>query len=103
MSKNIIKKNVSTKPISSDVRDALIKKALGYEVKEVTEEYSMVDKDLVLIKKKINTKVYPPDLDAIEMALSESGTDREYSNMSDDALVAEQIKLLEMFKKMKKE
>ena len=48
------------------LKKALIKKAMGYSVEETTEEYSLVDNDLVLIKKKTTTKDYPPDLPTIK-------------------------------------
>ncbi len=103
MAKKIIKETSISRPLSNDVRDALMKKALGYEVSEVVEEYSMIDKELVLVKKKVNTKTYPPDLDAIEMALGQTGGDNTYSDMSDEDLIAEHDKLIQMFKKLKKE
>jgi hypothetical protein len=46
---------------------ALLKKALGYQVKEVVEEY-IIDKEdqdkLVLHKKKVTKKDIPPDMTA---------------------------------------
>jgi hypothetical protein len=43
--------------LKQDLKDALIKKALGYDVKEVVEEYSSDDDGQVkLNKKKVTTK-----------------------------------------------
>lgn len=103
MAKKITKTSITENPLSSNIQDALLKKALGYEVSEVVEEYSRVDKDLVLMKRKVSTKAYPPDLDAIELALGENKGGGDYENLSDDALLREQQKLMEMFKKLKKE
>ena len=87
---------------SDDVRQVLIKKALGYEAKEIVEEYSLVDNDLKLVKKKVNTKVYPPDLDAIEMALNSQPSDEVYDKYTDEELLAERDKLVQAYMRMNK-
>ena len=98
------KKEVSISQLSSDIKDALMKKALGYEVLEVSEEYGMVGDKLQVIKKKVNTKTYPPDLEAIEIALNDKPEDDGlYSEYSDDELLEEKTHLVELLKKFKKE
>ncbi len=79
-----------------------MKKALGYQVSEVTEEYSMVDKNLVLVKKKINTKQYPPDLDAIELALNGEEYKSSYEKFTDKELLEEKQKVIDMLEKINK-
>jgi len=103
VAKKIVKERVTSRPLSINIQDAILKKALGYEVSEVIEEYAMVDNELILVKKKVNTKSYPPDLDAIEMALQEGRDNGKYCDMTDEALIDEHDRLMALFKKMKKE
>ena len=58
------------KKIDKDIEKALIKKALGYTQEEMVEEYSKVDDDIVLSKRKITKKDVPPDMNAIKFLLS---------------------------------
>lgn len=47
--------------------DALKKKAEGFTATEISEEYSSDgDGNLVLVKRKVNSKYYPPDTAAIK-------------------------------------
>ena len=84
-----------------------MKKALGFELKEVVEEYSVDDgekKELKLIKKKVNTKSYPPDLDAIELVFNNfNNQDSVYEKYSDEELIAEKENLVALFKRLKEE
>ena len=41
---------------SETLQQVLIKKALGYKVKESTNEYALVDNEYKLIKKKVSVK-----------------------------------------------
>ena len=99
------KKEVKVNQLNSDIREALLKKALGYSVSEVSEEYGMVGDKLQVIKKKINTKIYPPDLDAIELALGDTSDndDQMYSNYTDEELLEEKNNLIDLFKRIRKE
>ena len=42
------------------VNEALYKKALGYDAEETSEEFGLVDGQLIVVKKKVTTKHYPP-------------------------------------------
>lgn len=81
------------------IKQALYDKAVGFKCEEVTEEYGMVDSELVLLKKKCNTKVYPPDMSAISMLLEKDKS--EFSNMTDEELEKEKQRLLKLLKKEK--
>ena len=96
------KKEITINQLSSDIKDALMKKALGYEVLEISEEYGIVGDKLQVIKKKVNTKTYPPDLDAIEIALND-GSDNEniYSNYTDEELLEEKEHLVKLLQNLK--
>lgn len=83
------------------IKEALLKKALGYDADDVVQEYtSMEGGDIVLAKKKITTKHYAPDVSALKLLL-----DRYYKTykeivceMSDDALEEEKQKLEKLVK-----
>ena len=77
------------------LNDALYKKALGFTTQEVSEEYSVVDNELVLQKRKLNTKTYPPDLTALQMVLSDMQDEfyGEYDKFTLEELDAEREKL----------
>ena len=89
------------------VEKALLKKALGYEIKEIVEEFakdSESGQDL-LIKKKCTTKHIPPDVSAIKILLSyyDEKTFEEIENMTDDELFAERDKLLKSLQQFEKQ
>ena len=65
--------------------DALKKKAEGFTATEISEEYSSDgDGNLVLVKRKVNSKYYPPDTAAIksvlDMDILETLSDEELEN-----------------------
>ena len=84
---------------SDKIRQALYDKALGYRCEEVTEEYGLVDSELKLLKRKCNTKVYPPDISAITMLLDKDKS--ELDSMSDEELEQEKQRLIKLLKKEK--
>ena len=75
----------------ASVKQAVMKVALGYALKEVTEEYGVEDGELNLLKRRETLKDVPPDLKAVKLLL-EDGAD--YSAMTDEELEAEKQKLL---------
>ena len=78
-----------------NVRDALIKKALGYDAKEVTEEYVKgEDGEIVLTKKKVTIKSVPPDVTALKLLLDSDSLPVE--NMTDEELEEERKRLLKL-------
>ena len=91
------KKTLSHKKL----KDALIKKALGYDAEEVIEEYA-TDKDGVvfLSKKKVTIKNVPPDISAIKMLLEENV--EPLSTMTDDELEQEKQRLLGLLREKEK-
>lgn len=83
--------------LKQDLKDALIKKALGYDVKEVVEEYSSDDDgEIKLSKKKVTTKFVPPDMTALKILLDEN--QKDFSQMTDEELYEEKIRLLYLLK-----
>ena len=70
--------------------NALIRKAIGYDVQEITEEY--VEGDLV--KRKVSTKHMPPDMSALKTLLELKGEEGDLAKMSDEELAKLKTKLL---------
>ena len=79
-----------------DIKEAIMKVALGYSLEEVTEEYGVEDGQLKLVKRKETKKDIPPDLKAVKLLME----DKDYSVLSDEELEKEKQKLL---KKLKEE
>lgn len=82
---------------------SLFKKALGYTVDEVVEEYvnSENDTDLHLIKRKITKKHIPPDISAAKTLLEGVGDSNfdKYRSMSDEELLKKRDELLKIVSK----
>lgn len=81
-----------------DIVHALYKKALGYEARESVEEYTAADDELVLSKKKVTNKHYPPDITALKLLLSMQ--EEDVSGMTDEQLEAEKQRLLRLLEKL---
>ena len=82
------------------IEKSLLKKALGYQYKEVIEEYSIGEDGEKLSKKKITTKDVPPDISAVKLLLDELNMSQniDFENLSDEELkkeIKEALKLLE--------
>ena len=82
-----------------DLRQVLIKKALGYDATEVVEEYvGNEEGDVKLTKKKVTTKNVPPDITALKLLLDEN--EQQVGKMSDEELEQEKIRLLKLLKEI---
>ncbi|MBQ9514434.1 MAG: hypothetical protein IJR66_05630 [Clostridia bacterium] len=76
-------------------QNALIKKALGYDTKEIVEEYVGGEEgEIKLSKKKITTKNVPPDISALKMLLDKE--EKPLSELSDEELEAEKNRLIKI-------
>ncbi len=76
--------------MQDDIRNAVLKVALGFSVEEVTEEYGVEDGELKLVKRKETRKDVPPDLRAVRLLMEGA----EVSELSDEELMAEKERLL---------
>lgn len=74
------------------VKSALLKRALGYDSKEVIEEYAKSEDGITLIKKKVTLKPVPPDVTALKLLLEYDAD--EVVNMDDEQLEKEKLRLL---------
>lgn len=82
---------------------ALLKKALGYSVEEVSEEYGVDEEGkLVLQKKKVTNKHIPADMTAVKVLLDEFFDEKkeDYSTYSDEQLEKEKTRLIGILKDM---
>ena len=80
--------------LDKDLEKALYKKALGYTQKETVEEYSKVDDDVVLNKRKVTKKDVPPDISAIKVLLQyKEIDDKDIKSMTTAELYNEREKL----------
>lgn len=76
---------------SEKLRKALIKKAMGYDAKEVVEEYGEDNGEIKLVKKRVTVKNVPPDVTALKMLMEEG---EDFSELSDAELKKEKERLL---------
>lgn len=87
--------------MKSDIRKkiskALAKKAVGYDAKEIVEEYQDDEGTLRLTKKKITKKHIPPDTQAARIVL-ESMENKSVSSMTDEQLNAEKERIINLLK-----
>ena len=73
------------------IEEELIRKAIGYDVQEITEEYSLENE---LVKRKVTTKHMPPDMSALKTLIELKSEEGDLSKMSDEELAQLKIKLL---------
>lgn len=76
--------------------EILLKKAKGYSFKEKTEEFTVADGKVTLVKKKVVTKRMQPDVAAIKALLQLSEDNLEVSQMTDEQLQVEKLRLLQL-------
>lgn len=89
------------------IEKSLIKKALGYQYKEVIEEYSIGEDGEKLSKKKVTTKDVPPDISAVKLLLESLNLAQnvDFEELSEEELKKEiknAMQLLEMGEKQSK-
>lgn len=89
------------KDYKSSVEKMLVKKAMGYKVKENVDEYASVGEEMKLVKRRITTKYVSPDLAAAKTLLELNGKEEEkdLSFLSDEQLKKEKKRLLRALEK----
>ena len=92
-----------SKRLDGEINSALIKKALGFDAKEVVEEYVESDGEIKLSKKKVTVKNVPPDVSALKMLLDRAVPLSSYTDEQLEAEKTRLLKLLEKSEKIKKE
>ena len=78
------------------VKEALLKRAVGYEAQEITEEYTDDGEGGVkMVKRKVVSKNVPPDVSAVKLLVELLGED-DIKNLSDEELEKEKLRLLKL-------
>lgn len=81
--------------MNEELKEALYRRALGFESDEVVEEYSFCEGEAVLLKRKVTKKHVPPDISAAKMLLD---GEKPVKEMSDAELEREKERLLLLLK-----
>lgn len=83
------------------LKKALLRRALGYKASEVVDEFSF-DEDGApkLNKRKITKKHFAPDITALKLLIEKfyPQTDLDFSSMTDEQLLSEREKILQLLK-----
>ena len=89
--------------MDEEILNALLKRAKGYSYKEVQEEYAVKDDgEIALTKRKVLEKYCPPDSGALKTYIELSG-DTDVSELSDEELEQEKMRLLKELEKQEVE
>ena len=89
--------------MEEELRNALMKRAIGFESDEIVEEYTLDDNgNSVLSKRKITKKFNPPDLVALKFLVDKNFENQDYENMTDEELLSEKNRLLRLLKEKEK-
>ena len=92
-------KSKKTTVTEKEINGALIKKALGYDAQEIVEEYAEKDDgEIRLLKKKVTTKNVPPDITALKILMD--GHEKQVTEMTDEELFEEKMRLLNLLKEI---
>ena len=92
-------KKYKTKKISSAIKDALLKKAIGFTCSETIEEYASNENELTLTKRKVTTKEIPPDTTALKALLEMCGENTSsLQDLTDEELEQEKQNLIQKLK-----
>ena len=85
--------------MNEEIENAVFRRAVGYDVQEITEEYSG---DNELVKRKVSSKHYPPDMTAVKTMLEPGLDSDELKNMSDSQLKELKKRLLRQLEDLTK-
>ncbi len=82
-----------------EIKQALCRRAIGFECDEIVEEYVTDEQgNAVLSKRKITKKFNPPDVSALRFLLEQNELDDDISKMTDEELCREKERLLKLLK-----
>lgn len=83
------------------IKQALLKKCLGYNTKEIVEEYVVENKEVKLTKKKITKKHIPADISAMKLYFDYFNEGASvFENMTDSELDQEAVKLIKRYQEL---
>ena len=79
------------------IRQALVRRAVGYETDEVVEEYAVgEDGSQQLVKRRVKKRELPPDMAAVRLLLE---AEKPLASLTDEELAAEKRRLLRLLQK----
>ena len=84
------------------ITQALIKKAIGFDCVETIEEFSESDGEMRLLKRKVTTKVVPPDVSAAKLLMEMQTEEKDVADMTDEELEKERIRLIKILEEKRK-
>lgn len=86
--------------VKDEVIKSLLKKAKGYSYNEECSEFTYSDEGERLQKKKITTKIVPPDISALKSAIELlKEQDKEIEKLTDEELNNQINEIIEKLKK----
>lgn len=91
--------NSSTK---KKIKQALVKKALGFDCVETVEEFSESDGEIKLLKRKVTKKSVPPDVSAVKLLMELGSDEKDVADMTDEELEKERLRLIKILEDKKK-
>ena len=91
--------NLNTK---KKITQALIKKAIGFDCVETIEEFSESEGEMRLLKRKVTTKVVPPDVSAAKLLMEMQTEEKDVADMTDEELENERIRLIKILEEKRK-
>lgn len=96
---NLLKKYEAEISKEDLIKRTLFKKANGFVLEEISEEYAKEedDKTMKLIKRKVITKEVAPDISAIKVLIELNEFNSSfYKNMTDEELINEKNRLIKL-------
>ena len=84
------------------ITQALIKKAIGFDCVETIEEFSESEGEMRLLKRKVTTKVVPPDVSAAKLLMEMQTEEKDVADMTDEELEKERIRLIKILEEKRK-
>lgn len=82
--------------LTGELLKAVKKKAMGYMTTENVDEYSLIDGELSIVKRKVTQKEVPPDIAAVKFLIDESGGGDNYADMTEEELQSKKLALIEL-------
>ncbi len=101
--RRITKKIIPNDVNEDKIKEILLKKAVGYTSEEVVEEYQLKEDELMLTKRKVTSKQVPPDLSSAKVVLEYFAREGDLTNLTDEELLEERNRLIEILSKTKEE
>lgn len=84
------------------IKEALLKKAIGFDAQETVEEFLESDGEMKLLKRKVTKKSVPPDVSAVKLLLDIREEETDFLSLTDDELEKERVRLMKILEEKKR-